>query len=106
MPTRRHLSELEATPHVNVFPGMEPKTVRLSLDAGERVPEHEHADRQVVFHLLEGSLELTVGETTVELDAGHVVQFDGARPISVDALVDAEALIVLARKSGAGSERV
>lgn len=29
MPTIRSLSELEQTPHANVFPTAEPKTIRL-----------------------------------------------------------------------------
>lgn len=99
MPTTRRLSELEATPHANVFSEAEPKTVRLSLEAGQRVPRHDHPERHVVFHLLEGPVELTVGETTSELDEGHVVRFDGARSVTVNALADAEALIVLAPKS-------
>lgn len=98
MPIQRHLSELESTPHANVFPGAEPKTVRLSLEAGRRVPRHEHPDRQVVLHVLEGAVELAVGEWRSELAAGHVVRFDGGRPVSVEALDDAEALLVLARK--------
>lgn len=52
----------------------------------------------MVFHVLEGEIDLTVGEWSHELEAGHVVQFDGARSVAVDALTDARALVVLARK--------
>lgn len=104
MPTKRDLSELEATPHANVFPGGEPRTVRVALDAGERVPRHDHPGRRVVFHVLEGEVDLTVGESSHELAAGHVVQFDGARSVSVDALTDARALVVLAREPGTDSD--
>lgn len=100
MPTTTHLSKLDATPHATVFPGVEPKTVRLSLDAGERVPQHDHPDRQVIFHVLTGVVELTLGDSRQELDTGHLVQFDGAQPISVEALENMQALIVLAKKSG------
>lgn len=98
VPTKRDLSELEATPQANVFPGGEPKTVRLALDAGGSVPRHDHPDRRVVFHVLEGEIDLTVGESSHELEVGHVVQFDGARPVSMDAITDGRALVVLARK--------
>jgi hypothetical protein len=33
MATLHHLSDLDGTPHANVFPDAEPKTIRLTLDA-------------------------------------------------------------------------
>jgi quercetin dioxygenase-like cupin family protein len=39
-----------------VFETPRPRTVRLSLDADERIPRHTHEDSTVVFYLLSGRL--------------------------------------------------
>lgn len=92
------LERLEETPHENVFPGSEPKTIRLALSDGESVPPHTHPDRDIVFYLLEGSVELTLGETTHELSAGQIARFEGEQEISPEATEDSVALIVLAKR--------
>lgn len=94
VPTKRNLSELDSTPHANVFPGAEPKTVRLSLSAGEAIPPHSHPDRRIVLYLIEGRLDLALDDATHELRAGEIVRFDGDREISPEALTDATALLV------------
>jgi quercetin dioxygenase-like cupin family protein len=96
VPTTRYLPELESTPQANLFPGTEPKTVRLSLSAGEEIPPHRHPGRRIVFHVLEGRIDLVLGASTQELDAGAVVRFDGDQDISPTAVTDATALLVLA----------
>lgn len=95
----RTLSTLEATPQAHVFPDEEPKTVRLSLDSGQRVPEHRHPGREILFHVLDGSIELTVGESTETLEAGDIARFDGEEDISPKAVTDATALVVLAERA-------
>lgn len=99
VPTKCVLSELESTPHANLFPDAEPRTIRLSLEAGEAVPEHRHPEREIVLHLLEGSVELTLDGTVHELEAGEVIRFDGDREISPRAVTDATALLVLATRA-------
>lgn len=47
------LEELEGSPHAQLFE-REPQTIHLSLEAGEEVPPHQHPDRRIVLHLLEG----------------------------------------------------
>ncbi|QLD91046.1 cupin domain-containing protein [Natronomonas salina] len=96
VPNVTSLSDLESTPHANLFPGDEPKTIRLSLGAGEAVPPHRHPDRQIVLHLLEGTVELALGDDVHELEAGEVIRFDGDQEISPTAVTDATALLVLA----------
>lgn len=94
--TKRRLSELESTPQARLFAGEEPKTVRLSLAAGEHIPEHRHPGRRIVFYVYEGRIDLTLDEEVYELDAGDVIRFDGERDISPSARTDAGALVVLA----------
>lgn len=90
------LSDLDATPHANVFPGSEPKTVRLSLAAGERVDSHRHPGRSVVLAVLDGALELDLDDETHALESGDVARFDGDRAISPRATEASTALVVLA----------
>ncbi|MBX0324635.1 cupin domain-containing protein [Halomicroarcula sp. F13] len=92
---RVSLSDLDASGRAQLFEG-EPKTVRLTLSAGEEVPPHQHPGRDIVFHLLDGEVDLTLGETTLSLSASDVARFDGEQDISPAAVTDCEALLVLA----------
>jgi quercetin dioxygenase-like cupin family protein len=95
VPTIRRLPNLDGTPHATVFPGSEPKTVRLALAAGERVPPHRHPDRDVVLFVRRGELELGFGEATHRLEAGDVVRFEGEREVAPRAVTETAALVVL-----------
>lgn len=99
MTTIHTLSDLDGTPHANVFPDAEPKTIRLTLDAGEEVAPHSHPDREIVFYLVEGAIELQLGDDLHELAAGDVARFDGDQEVSPRAVEDTTALIVLAGRS-------
>lgn len=92
---RVSLSALDGEGRTPLFEG-EPRTVRLTLDAGESVPPHQHPGREIVFHVLDGEFDLTLGEETLSLEAGDVARFDGAQDISPSATTDAAALLVLA----------
>lgn len=77
----------------------EPEVVRLHLEAGESVPPHSHPGRSVVFVVLEGACQVTVGDDTRRLAAGDCLRFDGEQAVSPAAMDDesATALVVLAR---------
>ena len=96
MVSLQSLDDLEREPHAELFPGEEPQTIRLSLDAGEEIAPHQHPDRQIVFHLLSGAVDVTLGEETHELAPGDVARFDGDQYVSPNAVDDSEALLVLA----------
>lgn len=95
----RTLGELDGKPHANVFPDVEPKTVRLVLPEGEEVAPHTHPGREIVLYLVDGAIELRLGDETHELAAGDVARFDGDREISPRAVEDSTALVVLATRS-------
>ena len=95
---RRRLEDLEERPHAQVFDG-EPRTVRLELSAGEGVPEHRHPEREIVCHVLEGELEMKLGDEEYVLEAGEVLRFDGRQDIAPEARTDATALLVLAPRA-------
>jgi quercetin dioxygenase-like cupin family protein len=92
------IDDLDDHPHAHVFPDGEPQTVRLELDAGQRVPTHKHPDRQVVCHVLDGELDVTLGDSEVTVSAGEIARFDGAQDISPEAREPSTALLVLAQK--------
>jgi len=77
----------------------EPKTVRLTLDAGESVPAHRHPDREIVLLLRSGELDLELGAERHRLTAGDVIRFDGEQDISPTAVEDSDALLVLAHSA-------
>jgi len=89
------LEDLQAEPHAEAFDGP-PRTVRLELGEGDRIPPHTHPDTRIVLHLLSGRLSLDVGEETVALAPGDVARFGGDREISPLAETDATALLVFA----------
>lgn len=102
MPELTTLSELTAEPHADVFEEQRPRTVRLSLDADERIPPHTHPGTDVVFHLTSGRLELTVGGETYDLTGRQIVRCSGDRELSPRALEPSTAVVVLA-PTGSGS---
>jgi quercetin dioxygenase-like cupin family protein len=93
------LDDLDGQPHANVFPDDEPKTIRLTLDAGESIPEHDHPEREIIFYVVDGTIELTLGEDTHELRTDDIARFDGDQDISPTAKTESTALIVLAPRS-------
>ena len=95
----RTLDALEGEPHAAVFPDAEPTVIRLTLAAGESVPPHDHPDREIVCYLIDGEIEMQLGEDTHELTAGDVAHFDGDQEISPRAILDSTALIVLAERA-------
>ncbi|KAA9398105.1 cupin domain-containing protein [Haloarcula sp. CBA1130] len=76
-----------------------PKTIQLTLDAGESIPAHKHPGREIVFLLRSGAVDLTLGDETLSLSPGDIVRFDGDQDISPAATADSEALLVLAASS-------
>lgn len=98
MPTIESLSALDDTTHANVFPTAEPKTIRLSLSAGEEVEPHAHPGRSIVMYVIEGALELRLDDEVYELSAREIAHFDGDQEISPRAIEESQALILLARR--------
>lgn len=96
MPERTTLSDLDDRPHAEVFETRRPRTVRLALDAGERVPRHTHEGTDVVLHLLDGRLELTLDDETYALDPGDLIRFSGEREVSPYAVERSRAIVVFA----------
>lgn len=96
MPEITTLDELTKSPHAEVFEKRRPRTVRLTLDAGEGVPAHSHPGTDIVLHLLSGRLELSLDDETHEVESGQLVRFSGERQVSPHALEPSTAVIVLA----------
>lgn len=92
---RARIADLDGEPHADAFPGREPKAIRLSLEAGERVPEHEHPDRTVLFHVLEGAVDVALDGDPHRVEAGEVLRFEGESAVEPTAREDSVALVVL-----------
>jgi quercetin dioxygenase-like cupin family protein len=73
-----------------------PKTVRLALDAGDRVPPHQHPGTEIVCYVVEGEIEMGLGDETIDLVGGDAARFSGDQDISPRAREDSVALLVLA----------
>ena len=99
MTTVETLTALDGEPHANVFPGADPKTIRLTLDDGDEIAPHTHPGHDVVFYLVEGAVTLTVGEESHDLDAGDIARFDGDQDIAPRALEESAALVILAEQT-------
>lgn len=96
MPELTSLDELTETPHAEMFADRRPRTVRLQLDADERVPPHTHPGTNVVLHLLSGHLELTLDDEIYDVRPGQLVRFGGDREISPHAREASTAVVVFA----------
>ena len=92
------LDDLTGSPHAEVFSDA-PRTVRLSLDAGESVPEHRHPDTDVLIHVLSGVIELGLDDETHQLEAGDLIRFDGDRTVSPYAVEESTAVVVFAPRT-------
>lgn len=97
MPTVTSLDDLDAAPHATMFDGAEPRTIRLSLDAGESVDEHSHPGRSIVIYVIDGAIDLSLDGDVYDLEAGDAIQFDGDQQVSPEAREDSTALVVLAQ---------
>lgn len=90
------LDDLEDAPHAEVFDEHRPRTVRLELDADQRVPRHTHPGMDVVLHVLSGELELTLDDEVHDLESGQLVRFSGDREVSPYAPEPCTAVVVFA----------
>lgn len=98
MPMRRALEDLSGQPHATVFPDETPRTIRLSLSAGESVDTHSHPSHDVVLYCIRGTIDLSVDDEVLAVDAGDAVHVDGDRSISPRAREPSTALVLLSRR--------
>lgn len=96
MPEITDLDDLTKTPHAEVFDKRQPRTVRLQLDADQRVPPHRHPGTDIVLYLVSGRLELALDDETYDVTPGDAVRFSGDREIAPLALEPSTAIVVFA----------
>src|ERR1700720_3710144 len=81
-------------PWIGICPGIKRQTMAsgktmyqmvAELDAGSRMPEHRHAQEQLV-HILEGRMRLIVDGTPHELSAGDSFYLAGNVPHGVETI--------------------
>ncbi|MDY6765390.1 MAG: cupin domain-containing protein [Halobacteria archaeon] len=99
MPEKVSIRDLKGTV-ARVFD--EPQTLRLKLEGGESRPEHQHPGKEVVLYVVEGSLTLSLGDRTYNLEEGDAIRFSGDQDISPKANEDVSALLVFVDSATAG----
>lgn len=77
-----------------IFAGPGASVVRLSLAQGEVLKEHI-AMAPLLLHVLSGHAIVIVGDERIELLAGGLLHIDAQAPHAVEALEDAQVLLVL-----------
>lgn len=92
----KSLPNLETEPHAEVFEHQRPRTVRLQLEADQRIPPHQHPETDIVLFLVAGRIELTLDTDEFELEANDVIRFSGDQSISPYAIETSTALLVFA----------
>jgi quercetin dioxygenase-like cupin family protein len=97
MVERATLGELESATKYPVFTD-NPRTVRVDLDPGETVEEHDHPGTDIVFHVLEGAMELRLDDERYDLSGGDMLQFDGERTVAGEASEATTVVVVLAQR--------
>lgn len=95
-PERVHLDELEGAPHAVVFERDAPRTIRLTLESDRQLPAHRHPNTDVVCHLVEGELDLTLDGESYRLATGDLLRFSSDCEISPTAIEDSVAVLVFA----------
>ena len=82
MTTDEHVHEVQGAPHEHQVPESEPKTIRLTLEAGERVDPHRRPDRETAPTAIDGAIEPQLGPESREVETGDVPRFEGGRSVS------------------------
>lgn len=73
--------------------------VHKILKKGDVIDKHNHPDKEIVFAVMKGSFEITIGGEEKHLvKVGEALNFDGTNTISAVALDDSESLVVLVNK--------
>ena len=73
--------------------------VHKILKKGDTIEKHNHPDKEIVFAVMKGSFEITIGEVEKHIvKAGEALNFDGTNTISAVAMDDSESLVVLVNK--------
>lgn len=94
------LDELDGAPHAMVFERDAPRTIRLTLEADQRLPAHRHPGTDIVCHLVKGELDLALDGECHRLAAGDLLQFSGEHEISPTAIEDSVAVLMFAPHDG------
>lgn len=92
MPEHVSLRDLSGESRATAFD--DPKTVRLQLEAGDRIPAHSHPGSKIIFHLHDGRLTIRLNEEAYVLSSGDAVRFRGEREMAIEAQDDSIALVV------------
>lgn len=80
-----------------LFKATELEVMRLVLEAGKEIPEHQ-VTGEITIHCLEGAIELRAHGQTQTLRHGEMVYLAGNEPYAMRAVDDASVLMTVALK--------
>jgi quercetin dioxygenase-like cupin family protein len=104
MPEHVSLTDPNDEPHAELFETPRPRAVRLSLAAGQSMPAHTHPESDVLIHVVEGRMTITVDGASYDCPAGDLLRFDGRQEVAPRAETDAVAVVVFAPRAEDGNE--
>jgi quercetin dioxygenase-like cupin family protein len=70
------------------------EVIRLMLPKGKQIPGHQ-VPGEITVHCLEGSIEFTVQERALQLEAGQMLFVTGGEEHSLRGLEDASVLVTI-----------
>jgi quercetin dioxygenase-like cupin family protein len=87
-------SALADTKTTTLFKTKNVEAVRLVMQAGKEISEHE-APGEIIVQCLEGKVACTAMGKTTELEAGHLMYLAAEEPHSVKCIEDASFLLTI-----------
>lgn len=83
-----------------VFQNKNGKVMSKAFKAGESIPSHNHEGEDIIFTVLQGSLNVMLNDSEeYVIKAGQVLIFDGKNHISAEATEDSTIMVTLIKQS-------
>jgi quercetin dioxygenase-like cupin family protein len=93
------IDDPDGEPHAELFETPRPRTVRLTLEAGRSMPPHTHPESDLLVHVLEGRLTVTVAGEPYDCAAGDLLRLDGRQELAPHAETDTVAVVVFSPRA-------
>lgn len=79
-----------------IYQGKQCFVVKKIMNAGEKIPRHNHAGQDILFTVLKGKVAVQFNDQPFHTATpGDIIHFDGKNFISADIIEDAEIQVTL-----------
>ncbi len=82
-----------------IYDGEELRVVMFTFSAGQRLSEHT-AGTPAILHFLSGEAAITLGQDTIDVNAGTWIRMDAGLPHSIITKTPVTMLLVLVKRRG------